>query len=58
MDINCSKCKTNIVYNKNYFPNNFEYKTKVAFDNPKKIVIGLYNLINLIEINNNKNKRF
>ena len=54
MDTNCNKCETNIVYNKNYFLNNFEHKLKVVFNDSKKIIIRLYNLINLIKISSNK----
>ena len=54
MDIGCNKCKANIVYNKNCFPSNFEHKPKVVFNDSKKIMTGLYSLINLIKINNNK----
>ena len=57
MNISCSKCGINIVYNKTYFPNNFEYKSKVAFNDSGKIITGLYNLINLIKINGNKKRK-
>ena len=57
MDTNCSKCGTNIVHNKNYFLNNFEYKPEVAFNDFGGIITGLYNLINLIKISNNKKQK-
>ena len=57
MNTNCNKCGTNIVHNKNHFPNNSEHKPKVAFNNPEEIIIKLYNLINLIKINSNKKQK-
>ena len=57
MDISCNKCGTNIVHSKNCFPNNFEYKPKVAFNDLGEIMTKLYGLINLIKINNNKTQK-
>ena len=57
MNINCNKCGADIVHNKNYFLNNFEHKSKIAFNDSKKIMTGLYNLINLIKIGGNKKQK-
>ena len=57
MNINYNKCGINIVYNKSHFSSNFEHKLKVAFSDSEEIITGLYNLINLIKINDNKKQK-
>ena len=43
-----------MICNKNYFLNDFEHKLKIIFNKFKKVIIGLYNLINWIGITDNK----
>ena len=57
MDTGCGKCGANIVYNKDCFSSNFEHKPEVAFNDFGEIMTGLYDLINLIKINNNKKQK-